>query len=184
MVVTSALAGFDSVMTTRLFKDHALRSGVLGSITTIPAGHRLEVVVHVGSDGINKAYNAWGALLLAAAGDKKARAVDADAGIMLSHLGYSTTAAYFYSPEGAKGTWPNLIPGKTFEETIVDVYEYAKRVGLPYRSVLLDSWWYGNFDIIFWGGFFLDHFPRSFKLYNTSHTPRAAIYLVPMRIVC
>ena len=51
-----------------------------------------------------QAYEAWGSLLLAAAGDKKARAVDDDAGIMLSHLGYSTTANYFYSPEGAKGT--------------------------------------------------------------------------------
>ena len=44
---------------------------------------------------------------------------------------------------------------------------------------------YGNFDIIIiLGGFFLDHFPRSFKVYNTSHAPRAAIYLVPMLIVC
>ena len=52
--VTSALGGFDSVVTTRLFKDHALRSGLLGSIKVVPAGHRFEVVVHVGSRGINR----------------------------------------------------------------------------------------------------------------------------------
>ena len=42
------------------------------------------------------------------------------------------------------------------------------------------------FLVFFWVffGCFLDHFPRSFKLYDTSHTPRAAMYLVPMLIVC
>ena len=30
----------------------------------------------------------------------------------------------------------------------------------------------------------LDRFPRSVKLYNTPHAPRAVIYVVPMLIVC
>ena len=30
---------------------------------------------------------------------------------------------------------------KTYEETLLDVYEYSKAVGLPYRHVQIDSWW-------------------------------------------
>ena len=37
---------------------------------------------------------------------------------------------------------------------------------------------YGNCDIL------LDHSPRSFKLCNAQHAPRAVIYLVPMLIMC
>ena len=36
---------------------------------------------------------------------------------------------------------------------------------------------YGHFDIV------LDHFPHSFKLYNTLHAPCAVIHGVPMLIV-
>ena len=31
--------------------------------------------------------------------------------------------------------------GKTYEETLLDVADYAKSAGIPYRHILLDSWW-------------------------------------------
>ena len=30
---------------------------------------------------------------------------------------------------------------KTYEETLMDVYEYSIKVGLPYRHVQIDSWY-------------------------------------------
>ncbi|KAI8505567.1 hypothetical protein Bbelb_167560 [Branchiostoma belcheri] len=41
-------------------------------------------------------------------------------------------AYYYYHTE----------PGKNYEDTMVDAMAYAKEVGIPYRYVQLDSWWY------------------------------------------
>lgn len=32
--------------------------------------------------------------------------------------------------------------GKSYEETLVDVWAHAKEQRIPYRSLQLDSWWY------------------------------------------
>jgi hypothetical protein len=51
-----------------------------------------------------------------------------------THLGFDTDngAFYYYHPE----------QDKTYEDTLLDVYEYSQQVGLPYRHVQIDSWWY------------------------------------------
>lgn len=41
-------------------------------------------------------------------------------------------AYYYYNTE----------PGEDYEQTLVAVKAYADKVGLPYKYVLLDSWWY------------------------------------------
>lgn len=41
-------------------------------------------------------------------------------------------AYYYYNP----------IPNETYMETLWRVHKYAERVGIPYKHVLLDSWWY------------------------------------------
>lgn len=41
-------------------------------------------------------------------------------------------AYYYYKPE----------KGKTYADTLYDVHAYAMEVGIPYRHVQLDSWWY------------------------------------------
>ena len=41
------------------------------------------------------------------------------------------------------GTWPHLIPGKSFQDTIVDIYEYSKRVG----TVTFDTFPGGVLDL-------------------------------------
>jgi hypothetical protein len=51
-----------------------------------------------------------------------------------THLGFDTDngAYYYYHPENKK----------TYAETLLDVHAYAEEVGLPYRHVQIDSWWY------------------------------------------
>ena len=33
-------------------------------------------------------------------------------------------------------------PGKNYEDTLIDVKTYADSEGIPYKYILLDSWWY------------------------------------------
>ena len=139
VIVFSALSEFDSVMQARLNSTAELRTGIAGTIKSIPVGHTFVSFLHVGTDGINAAYKSWGDALLSQHGKKR---TPPDASIVLSHLGYSSTAGYFYSPEGGEGYWPNVIPGKNYEETMLDVYAFAQKEKIPYRSILLDSWWY------------------------------------------
>ena len=73
----------------------------------------------------------WGAKLLKYF-NKDRGAAQAD--FITNHLGYDTDngAFYYYNPE----------KGKTYERTLLDVHAYSKQVGLPYRHVQIDSWWY------------------------------------------
>lgn len=52
-------------------------------------------------------------------------------------------AYYYYHTEGMlPKRGPPYTPGKTYEETLIDVKAYAAQEGIPYKYVLLDSWWY------------------------------------------
>ena len=54
--------------------------------------------------------------------------------ITLQYLGYTTdNGAYYYY---------NTEDDLNYEETLIKVKKYADKVNLPYRYVLLDSWWY------------------------------------------
>lgn len=97
VMVFSALSDFDSLIQARLNITHELRTGVPGTITSIPAGYKVESFIHVGADGINHAYKKWGDTLLLQHGKQR---TPPDASIVLSHLGYSSTAGYFYTTEG------------------------------------------------------------------------------------
>ena len=78
----------------------------------------------------------------------------------LNYLGYSTDngAFYYYQTEdhqpGKRG--PPYTPGKTYEETLIDVKHYADSIGVPYKC--------GNFDMIlgpfFWHVCWLLEAPR------------------------
>ena len=100
--VFSALSNFDSVIQARLPSTFELRTGVLGSIRSIPAGHSFESMVQVSANGINAAYQAWGSALLKAHGKPR---TSPNASVVLSHLGFSTTGDYFYTPEGIVRFW-------------------------------------------------------------------------------
>jgi alpha-glucosidase (family GH31 glycosyl hydrolase) len=40
-------------------------------------------------------------------------------------------AYYYYQTE----------PNKNYEDTLLDVYDYAQKESIPYHYILLDSWW-------------------------------------------
>ena len=111
----------------------AIAVGVMGGVASVPAGYALETIVHAAVGGVNGAMDAWGAALLARFGNGRAAG-----DFTTRYLGYSTDNGAFYYYDGE--------PNKTMEATLLDVHAYAKAAGLPYKHVLLDSWWYYKSD--------------------------------------
>lgn len=74
-------------------------------------------------------------------------------------------AYYYYQTE----------PGKNYEDTLIDVKLYADKVGIPYRYVLLDSWWYfkgTNSGVSRWDAM-PSIFPHGLEyLYNATNWPQ------------
>jgi len=129
-VVVSVASSFMSASHVSTAGD--LTYGLMGTVTSVPAGHSLEIIVDFSPGaGVNEAMDAWGAKLMARYGKDRSRAAS---DVTTTHLGYSTDngAYYYYCTE----------PDKNYEETMLDVYDYAQSAGIPYRHVLLDSWWY------------------------------------------
>jgi hypothetical protein len=117
--------------------------GLQGSITEVPAGYSLSfVVAQSPAGGVQAAFEAWGDRLLQRY-SKEREVTYAD--YSLNFLGYSTDngAFYYYQTEdhqaGKRG--PPYTPGKTYEETLIDVKAYSDEEGIPYKYILLDSWW-------------------------------------------
>eukprot|EP00730_Choanoeca_flexa_P001442 TRINITY_DN10639_c0_g1_i1.p1 TRINITY_DN10639_c0_g1~~TRINITY_DN10639_c0_g1_i1.p1 ORF type:complete len:746 (+),score=195.33 TRINITY_DN10639_c0_g1_i1:3-2240(+) len=108
----------------------ALKYGPMGTVRSIPQGFTIETVV-VASTGISQAMEEWGNVLLAQYGRER-EAYKRD--YTLNVLGYSTDngAYYYYQTE----------PHKNYEDTLLDVYAYAQEEQIPYKYILLDSWWY------------------------------------------
>ena len=106
--------------------------GIMGSVESIPAGFTVSHVFFVSDRGINHAFEAWGSHLLSYYDKTPTRARDEDE--TNKYLGYSTDngAYYYYHPESSKDMY----------QTLLDVHSYSKSEGIPYRNLLLDSWWY------------------------------------------
>lgn len=110
-----------------------MQMGVMGSITSLPAGFAVEFVASAGF-GVTDSMLQWGRSLLrrfgkepmTVPGDGRDRTVD--------ELSYYTDngARYYYCTE----------ENKTYEQTIIDIVDHARAVDIPYRAVQLDSWWY------------------------------------------
>ena len=131
--------------------DH-LAYGAQGSITAYPKDYTLSFILTLGpakstvrrARGVNAALEFWGDALLATYGKSRIATYATDFG--LRYLSYSTDngAFYYYQTEGGPGGagGPPYKGNASYERTLIDVKRYADRVGLPYRYVLLDSWWY------------------------------------------
>ncbi len=106
-----------------------LNCGVMGGVTSIPAGFDFETIVYYGG-GVNAAMRGWGAALRARSGKTPA---SRDADHSINYLGYWTDngAYYYYLTE----------EGKSYDQTLVDVRSYADERSIPYRYFQLDSWW-------------------------------------------
>ena len=64
-----------------------------------------------------------------------------------THTRSDNGAFYYYQTEGHTAGKPVAEPNapgpwKTYEDTLIDVKVYADSVQIPYKYVLLDSWWY------------------------------------------
>jgi len=104
--------------------------GIQGKIASIPGGYSHSTII-AAAQGVNNAFDYWGSLLLKAY-DKKPKTIEDD--FSVKYLGYWTDngAYYYYLTE----------PGKTYADTMIDVYDYINSIKLPVKYYQFDSWWY------------------------------------------
>jgi hypothetical protein len=136
-VVVSASSNFMAASFYRASND-TLRLGVMGGVTSIPVGYSMSFVICASRSGPNNAFSRWGQFLLRKHGKDSAMR---DSDFVLNYLGYSTDngAYYYYHVENATGRWKEP---EDFEKTQMDLKAYADEEAIPYRYILLDSWWY------------------------------------------
>ncbi|XP_070576651.1 uncharacterized protein [Ptychodera flava] len=110
--------------------DGVLNYGLIGSIDHIPASFRFRTAVYYGK-GINEAILGFGDALMTKYGKQK-HLMKSD--FTVNYLGYWTdNGAYYYY---------NTEPDKNYEDTLIDVKNYADSLSIPYRYMQIDSWWY------------------------------------------
>lgn len=108
----------------------SLAMGVMGMAERVPPGWSVSFILHYG-DGISPNVQRWGATLR----ERYGRSDAARSGDMTNaHLGYNTDNGAYYYYETEKG--------KNYLQTLLDVHKEATRLKLPFRHVLIDSWWY------------------------------------------
>ena len=109
-----------------------LHYGVFGNCTSIPAGFTLSVTASIGK-GVNDAFQHWGSSVRKHFG-KQSLQVSRSMDLSLQYLGFTTdNGAYYYY---------NTETDLDYGTTLSDVKIYADEQGIPYRYILLDSWWY------------------------------------------
>ena len=110
----------------------AVNMGVLGSADSLPAGFAYETVAWAG-DGINPNVMSWGAALLAKHGKPHG----------LSKSDYTNTWLGYNSDHGAFYYYNPVFGSPANYSAMLDaVADYATAQTIPYKFVLLDSWWY------------------------------------------
>ncbi|XP_062503496.1 uncharacterized protein LOC134180364 [Corticium candelabrum] len=135
--------------------------GLLGSITQIPLEFHYETVFYVGA-GTNAAMENWGKLMMLRYGkDDSFRQAD----FSINYVGYWTDngACYYYDSDK-----------DNYENTLIAVKNYADDVGLPFRYLQIDSWWYfkGNANGVKNWTAMPDVFPRGIEyLHNMTSWP-------------
>ncbi|GAB5367539.1 hypothetical protein AAMO2058_001239300 [Amorphochlora amoebiformis] len=107
-----------------------LRYGIMGRVRELPLNFQAEIIL-CPDLGINRAMYNWGNLLLRTY-DKDRAPPKLD--LSLTHMGFATDngAWYYYQTE----------EGLSYQDTLMAVKEYSERVGVKYRYLQIDSWWY------------------------------------------
>lgn len=118
---------------------NSLRMGTLGTVSFLPVGYEMSFIMAASADGINAAAQHWGDSLLTLHG-KGRQSLEQD--FTLQYLGYSTDngAFYYYHSFNETGRWKQ--PYENWEPTLQALVEYSRQEAIPYRYILLDSWWY------------------------------------------
>ncbi|ETN98481.1 hypothetical protein RFI_39015, partial [Reticulomyxa filosa] len=129
------ISPLDNFMAFNLKKNNStgdVEYGIMGNVSEVPEDFSISFVVSVFNGGINRAMRQWGSFMLQYYNRDLENSWDRD--FTLQYLGYSTDngAFYYYHTEA----------NKTYQQTIIDVHSYAVNVHVPYRYILLDSWWY------------------------------------------
>jgi len=109
----------------------ALSLGPLGSVDSLPKGYSYDAVAWLGA-GVNYAIMSWGSALLQKFGKPHGLS---KSDFTNTHLIYNTDhgAYYYYNPTKEYLNYTGALEA---------VGDYAASVSIPYRGVLLDSWWY------------------------------------------
>mmetsp|Transcript_39765 Transcript_39765/g.127113 ORF Transcript_39765/g.127113 Transcript_39765/m.127113 type:complete len:546 (+) Transcript_39765:129-1766(+) len=109
-----------------------LHCGVMGGVDSVPAGTVYETIAYVSpGGGINQAIGEWGELMRKMQPEAGQRPLEGD--VSAQFLSYYTDngAYYYYNPTLG-----------TYHDTLLAVWKDAKKRGIPYRSLQLDSYWY------------------------------------------
>ena len=126
-------AGMLSEATPAPASDGSFCFGLDAPVESVPAGYSLETIVHLGT-GVNAAMKEWGTTML----DKYKTVRPAD--FASEWLGFSTdNGAYYYYGWHPTATTPDY---SNYEDALTGVHGYAAKEDIPYKHVLLDSWWY------------------------------------------
>eukprot|EP01006_Ploeotia_vitrea_P025486 TRINITY_DN58345_c0_g1_i1.p1 TRINITY_DN58345_c0_g1~~TRINITY_DN58345_c0_g1_i1.p1 ORF type:complete len:747 (-),score=77.64 TRINITY_DN58345_c0_g1_i1:102-2342(-) len=128
-VVVSPFSNFFTA--SRTYSQPELKFGVWGTATDIPADYSVSFILSVTEGGINEAAMEWGDRLLVYYNKPRS---PREHDYTLQNIGYSTDNGAFY--------YYHTQTGKNYEETVLDVKKYADSLKLPYKYILLDSWWY------------------------------------------
>ena len=127
-LVLSAASEFMAVST--VLMNGAIASGPMGSAAALPAGFAYSAVAWTGP-GINYNTMAWGAALMTKFGKPHGLS---RTDFTNTHLIYNTDHGAFYYYQ--TGSYAN------YSAALAAVHDYSVSQGIPYRGVLLDSWWY------------------------------------------
>lgn len=109
-----------------------IENGLMGNVSTIVAGSSYTFILTSGRN-LSDAMSNFGTLLrnFNSKPESKISRVD---DLTLNYLGYSTdNGAYYYY---------NTVPGMDYQDTILAVKKYADSENIPYKYILLDSYWY------------------------------------------
>ncbi|XP_071096653.1 uncharacterized protein [Haliotis cracherodii] len=105
--------------------------GTMGGVENVPVDVENSFILFCGNQGINKAFVSWGQILQKWHG-RTDQYVKSD--FTINYLGYWTDdgAYYFNIPE----------KGKNYQDTVLDITNYIKQLGVPVRYIQYDWWWY------------------------------------------
>jgi len=121
--------------------DNKLGYGIMGTASEIPQLYSQSTILFLNmnrnrnANGLNNAMANWGTAMRSYYNVLEASAsVSRD--VALSYLGYSTdNGMYYYYNTDFNDT-------ATYDATLKHLYEYSQKIGVNYKYILLDSWWY------------------------------------------